>query len=302
MSSKSMPLVMPGVKKAGGGMPSIGGVAKKRKADVTVSAGVGNGNSGVSSQPKRSKPMPSGVNKARAYGGGGAAAAATGGGGSGGGASASSAVVLPEAKTKAYRPKSAITPRIENVVATAHLGKTLVLKDVAMKAQNVEYKPSKFNALIIRVRQPNTTALVFASGKMVIMGAKSEGDAKHASIRFADIVRKTGEKINLGNTFTIHNVVGCVDVKFRINLERLYVEHREFGCSYEPETFPGLTYRMKTPFDIVILVFHSGKVVLTKGKTRNEVYQAFDRFYPVLTKYEDKSVLSAAAGKTSKHN
>jgi len=35
-----------------------------------------------------------------------------------------------------------------------------------------------------------------------------------------------------------------------------------FVCSYEPELFPGLIYRMVKP-RIVLLIFVSGKVVLT---------------------------------------
>ena len=36
-------------------------------------------------------------------------------------------------------------------------------------------------------------------------------------------------------------------------------------CSYEPEIFPGLIYRMVKP-KIVLLIFVSGKVVLTGAK------------------------------------
>jgi len=34
---------------------------------------------------------------------------------------------------------------------------------------------------------------------------------------------------------------------------------------YEPEQFPGLVYRMDDP-DVVILLFGSGKIVITGGK------------------------------------
>lgn len=37
---------------------------------------------------------------------------------------------------------------------------------------------------------------------------------------------------------------------------------------YEPELFPGLIYRMKQP-KIVLLIFVSGKIVLTGGKVRH---------------------------------
>ncbi len=37
------------------------------------------------------------------------------------------------------------------------------------------------------------------------------------------------------------------------------------GVQYEPELFPGLIYRMKQP-KIVLLIFVSGKIVLTGAK------------------------------------
>ena len=64
---------------------------------------------------------------------------------------------------------------------------------------------------------------------------------------------------------------------------------------YEPELFPGLIYRMVQP-KIVLLIFVSGKVVLTGGKVRNEIYAAFEQIYPVLQEFRKAS---SSAGTTS---
>lgn len=70
------------------------------------------------------------------------------------------------------------------------------------------------------------------------------------------------------------------DIKFPIRLEGLASRHHMFS-SYEPELFPGLIYRMIKP-KIVLLIFVSGKIVLTGAKVREEIYQAFEMIYPVL--------------------
>jgi len=44
----------------------------------------------------------------------------------------------------------------------------------------------------MRIRDPKTTALIFASGKMVVTGAKSEDDSKLASRKYARIIQKLG--------------------------------------------------------------------------------------------------------------
>jgi transcription initiation factor TFIID TATA-box-binding protein len=50
----------------------------------------------------------------------------------------------------------------------------LNLQLIAQKAKNVEFRPKRFAAAIMRIREPKTTALIFKSGKMVCTGAKSE--------------------------------------------------------------------------------------------------------------------------------
>lgn len=55
-----------------------------------------------------------------------------------------------------------------NVVSTVNLGCELKLKQIALHARNAEYNPKRFAAVIMRIREPKTTALIFASGKMVV--------------------------------------------------------------------------------------------------------------------------------------
>lgn len=44
----------------------------------------------------------------------------------------------------------------------------------------------------MRIRDPKTTALIFASGKMVVTGAKSEDLSKLAARKYARIIQKLG--------------------------------------------------------------------------------------------------------------
>ncbi|CAI8501864.1 unnamed protein product [Hanseniaspora opuntiae] len=151
-----------------------------------------------------------------------------------------------------------IVPTLQNIVATVNLDCKLDLKTIALHARNAEYNPKRFAAVIMRIREPKTTALIFASGKMVVTGAKSEQDSKLASRKYARIIQKIG-------------------------LEGLAFAHGAFS-SYEPELFPGLIYRMVKP-KIVLLIFVSGKVVLTGAKKREEIYQSFENIYPVLSEF-----------------
>jgi len=175
-----------------------------------------------------------------------------------------------------------ILPVLQNIVATVNLDCRLELKTIALHARNAEYNPKRFAAVVMRIREPKTTALIFASGKMVVTGAKSEDDSKLAARKYARIVQKLGFPAKFTD-FKIQNIVGSCDVKFPIRLEGLAFSHNQFA-NYEPELFPGLIYRMVKP-KIVLLIFVSGKIVLTGAKVREEIYQAFEAIYPVLSEF-----------------
>jgi transcription initiation factor TFIID TATA-box-binding protein len=172
-----------------------------------------------------------------------------------------------------------IEPKLQNIVSTVNLGCKLDLKRIALHARNAEYNPKRFAAVIMRIREPRTTALIFSSGKMVCTGAKSEDESRLAARKYARIVQKLGFDAKFLD-FKIQNMVGSCDVKFPIRLEGLVLTHSQFS-SYEPELFPGLIYRMVKP-RIVLLIFVSGKVVLTGAKVRNEILEAFENIYPIL--------------------
>jgi len=182
---------------------------------------------------------------------------------------------------------SGIKPTLQNIVATCNLACDLDLKTIAMHAPNAEYNPKRFAAVIMRIRDPKTTALIFRSGKMVVTGAKSEADARTAARKYARIIHKLDFPARFAD-FKIQNMVGSCDVKFPIRLEGLAYKHSHYS-SYEPELFPGLIYRMVQP-KIVLLIFVSGKVVLTGGKLRKEIYAAFEQIYPVLQEFRKSTV------------
>ena len=52
-------------------------------------------------------------------------------------------------------------------------------------------------------------------------------------------------------------------------------EHGKF-CTYEPELFPGLIYRMLEP-KITFLIFASGKIVITGAQKEEDIFTAFNK-------------------------
>ncbi len=175
-------------------------------------------------------------------------------------------------------------PKLQNIVSTANLKCILDLREIALKAKNAEYNPSRFAAVIMRIKEPKTTALIFSSGKMVCTGARNEEESRLASRTFAKIILKLGFPVKFSE-FKVQNIVASCDVKFPIRLEGLANDYLKY-CSYEPEMFPGVIFRMVDPPKIVLLIFVSGKIVITGAKNREDIYKTYQNILPILSKFK----------------
>jgi transcription initiation factor TFIID TATA-box-binding protein len=171
-------------------------------------------------------------------------------------------------------------PIIQNVISTFNIGRNIDLKDVSHRARNSEFNPRRFNGLIMRIRSPHSTALIFKSGKIVCTGTKSITESKLASRKFARIIQKLGYKFDSLVDFKIQNLVASADIKSRINLDLLKLFCKN-SCHYEPELFPNLVYNMIEP-KVVLLIYTSGKLVITGAKTIEEIHIAYNKMYPLL--------------------
>lgn len=178
--------------------------------------------------------------------------------------------------------------RIQNMSATANLGVKLDLKQIALRCRNTEFNPKRFAAVIMRLREPRATALIFGSGKMVITGTKTSHNAMLAAKRFTYIIDRVGFTPQEVIDFKVQNIVGTCDMGFPIRLEGLACNHSNYA-SYEPELFPGLIYRLENP-KVVLLIFVSGKIVLTGAKTEQALAEARRKMGPVLEEYKKVAV------------
>lgn len=70
--------------------------------------------------------------------------------------------------------------KIQNIVASGDLNLKLNLDLMSISLERALYEPEVFPGLIYRMKDPKVVFLIFASGKIVCVGAKSEEDVKVA--------------------------------------------------------------------------------------------------------------------------
>ncbi len=174
---------------------------------------------------------------------------------------------------------------IENVVASATIEQRLDLKDITKKFPDVEWRPELFPGAVFRLRSPKTATLLFRTGKMVCTGSKSEKMARKAVKTVVQKLRKGKIKIKKEATVKIQNIVASINLGGRVHLEQAA---RTLPRSmYEPEQFPGLIHRMLDP-KTVILIFSTGKLVCTGGRTEKDVYRSVNQLHNLL---EEKNLM-----------
>ncbi len=169
--------------------------------------------------------------------------------------------------------------KIQNVVAVATLDQKIDLLAIMNVFRKVEYRPKQFPGLVFRLKYPKTTTLIFRSGKMVCTGAKSEKLAISAVRKVVRELKKAGfiimgsPKIEIVNSVSTANVGGEIDLEVASDILD--------NVMYEPEQFPGLIYRMEEP-KMVILIFATGKMVLTGAKGEDQVNEAVEKIISIL--------------------
>jgi transcription initiation factor TFIID TATA-box-binding protein len=187
-------------------------------------------------------------------------------------------------------PFTGVGPHISNVVCGMDLNCQLDLSHIAKSARNAVYRPNRFPAVVLRIREPKATALVFGKGRMQVLGTKNVGDAKLASRKFMKMIEKMGFNARITD-FTVQNIVGNADCKMVLRLEGLLLHCRQnkvATVTYEPELFPGLILKIDNP-KMTLLVFAKGKVVFLGAKSKEDLEDALLNVWPTLLKFKHDS-------------
>jgi transcription initiation factor TFIID TATA-box-binding protein len=162
--------------------------------------------------------------------------------------------------------------KIENVVASTDIKKIISLDKLLGVLEASEYEPEQFPGLVYRLDEPKVATLIFRSGKIICVGARSTNAARIALRKVVSKIKKIGIRINENLIkVKIENIVVAVDLGRELNLDQLAFQLE--ASEYEPEQFPGLVYRIYDP-KVAFLLFSSGRVVCAGAKSLDNVKKA----------------------------
>lgn len=175
----------------------------------------------------------------------------------------------------------------ENVVASTSIEQELDLETLSDDLESVRFNPEKFPGLVYRTQNPKAASLIFRSGKIVCTGASSVEDVKIALEYTFDTLQELSLEVPNEPDIIIQNIVTTGDLGDQLNLNASAIGFGLEQIEYEPEQFPGLMYRPDDQ-DVVVLLFGSGKLVITGGMNTEEAEIAIES---VATKLRDLGLL-----------
>jgi len=154
---------------------------------------------------------------------------------------------------------------IVNVVASGSLPVELDLDRLAggLGEPVAQFDPEKYPGMYVRFDVDASLITVYRTGKYIITGSESEEESTDLREDFLALLSERGiiEKPD-DEWFEIQNFVCTAEIGWTQNLSALALGLGLENTEYEPEQFPGLIYRPVSR-DCVVLIFASGKVVLT---------------------------------------
>ena len=164
--------------------------------------------------------------------------------------------------------------KVVNIVVSTALEHDIPLEKMTATLSNTEYNPEQFPGLVIRIKEPKTSALIFSSGKVVCTGARSMDKVEESIKKIIKSLEKINIHIKIKPVIKIQNIVASGSVGMDLNLNTLAMKLE--NTEYEPEQFPGLVYKLAEA-KATFLLFSNGKIVCTGTKSEKEVHAALDK-------------------------
>jgi transcription initiation factor TFIID TATA-box-binding protein len=181
-------------------------------------------------------------------------------------------------------------PVVHNIVATSQIVGTVPHLDLERIRQLLPfsfYDKNKFAAITIRLSNPECTTLLFSSGKLVVTGGRTWYESVYSSLYIARLLGECmpGETFRLARC-EVQNMVAHVELKVGEGMLDIQAMYGRLGlnCTYQRKMFPGLIFRPEAS-PVVLLCFYSGKIVITGGKTIADIYEGWNRQWPVVQAY-----------------
>ncbi|PAV58110.1 hypothetical protein WR25_25258 isoform C [Diploscapter pachys] len=208
-------------------------------------------------------------------------------------------IFLLNEKKKFQFPKGILLIfQIRNIVCNYSLPMHIDLRQLASRSYNVFYDRGK-GVLVMQKRSPQCYVKIFSSGKVNIIGCKSEVECKKAARQVARhiqvILERTDRTMKIRN-YRVCNLLATCKLPFGIKIEEL---HRQYPAQteYEPELMVGMIWKHENP-KASLRIHTTGSITIAGASSEIHVQQVLEFIYPIV--YEFRCATRSLANRAKK--
>lgn len=163
---------------------------------------------------------------------------------------------------------------IVSIVATGTINTEIDLEALSndIEAYSSEYNPDQSPGLYVKFNEGSPTITIYRTGSFNIRGGSSYEEIDENRMLLKQRLADLGIDTIIEDT-EVTNIVFSGDLKTKFYLNKLAIKLGLESVEYEPEQFPGLVYRVNSG---VLLIFSSGKLILTGFTDIDEAQKAYD--------------------------
>jgi len=178
--------------------------------------------------------------------------------------------------------------QIVNVVATGDIDTRVNYLDIldTVNLPHIRYDPDIHQGLELRFVEGGPLVTLYATGKYIIR-ASSLGLLSETRSDFLDLLTEISVIDNPQDVaFEINNIVGTGSIGREVALESVNTDLDVEESIYDPDTFPALRCKLEE-YNATILLYRSGKVIITGAKSLEEADATYRDFRSLLNSLFD---------------
>ncbi len=167
---------------------------------------------------------------------------------------------------------------IVNVIVSTNLDQPIDIEKIASKLPHAEYEPEVFPGLIYRRSDPKATVIMFSTGKMTSIGAKSEKEGRLAIDTTVRELNKYFTRPPKYRQITTENLIAVGRLTDTIDLTKVVMSISP--VRYEPTVYPAAIHKFAPHASI--LIYRTGNLIYSGARSESEARKGITGFSDLL--------------------
>jgi TATA-box binding protein (TBP) (component of TFIID and TFIIIB) len=162
---------------------------------------------------------------------------------------------------------------VENIIATTHLHQHIDLPTIAASIPDSTFDTKEQPVLIVHFKNPKRALCILPDGLLFCTGITSLDEAYEMLTQFFSMLEQKGIEFDIVPQLSISITTVSTTIEQPIQLSLVKKALQNETVFYDPDKAPWLEYHFSN--EITIIIFPSGKLILTGSSVLSDMKAAF---------------------------